>query len=190
MEKIELFADELALIQDDCLREFCTYCLREVPAYFWTVAASASGKNHPEFAAGDGGLVRHTKAVVRCCVELLQLEKYKRLPQGWKDYAIVACILHDCVKYGTKDEINKEEYINHAQNAALFIDEKWACFYSTEQILDLTPAPELLTHAVISHMGQWTVPATNKPITILDELVHMADYIASRKFVHFDFTAE
>ena len=42
-----------------------------LPNYFFEVPASSTGKYHPEFALGDGGLIRHTKVAVRIAYELL-----------------------------------------------------------------------------------------------------------------------
>ena len=64
MRNIKLFARELDLIVNDDLRMAVkSYMDEETPDYFWTDGASSSGKYHPQFSQGEGGLVRHTKAV-------------------------------------------------------------------------------------------------------------------------------
>ena len=62
--KKEYFLKEIPLIQTDNIRQFLEYCIANLPDYFFHVAASSSGKYHPEYALGDGGLLRHTKAAV------------------------------------------------------------------------------------------------------------------------------
>lgn len=65
MEKQETFKKELSLIKNENIRNFVKEFLNTVPDYFFTVAASSTGKYHPNYALGEGGLVRHTKAATR-----------------------------------------------------------------------------------------------------------------------------
>lgn len=171
----EIFKDELALINDGVLRDFTEFYLDEnyVPDYFWHIGASSTGKFHPAFAQGEGGLVRHTKAVVMIEQELLRMSSYAYMKEDYKDYATIACILHDTAKYGL-DEFDKSEYEYHGENASKNIDTAWVNFFGEH-------APYLLTHAVHSHMGQWTTD--ERPFTTIDRLVHLSDYIASRNFI-------
>ena len=60
-----VFDKEIPLVQNEKMSEFAKYYFSEfVPNYFWEIGASSSGKYHPTFSQGKGGLVRHTKAVV------------------------------------------------------------------------------------------------------------------------------
>ena len=63
LDKIKLFYNELNSISDTNLREFATQLILHAPDYFFTIAATSSGKYHPEFARRVGGLVKHTKCV-------------------------------------------------------------------------------------------------------------------------------
>lgn len=177
MREIKLFEKELALIKNGKLREVVTSYLKEAtPNYFWTDGASSSGKYHPQFAQGVGGLVRHTKAVVMFAEELLRLNTYAYMKDEYKDYVIAACLIHDTCKYGMDDEMDKSEYKNHAANAAQnFVN--W-CIYE----YDYCPS-ELLLNAVKAHMGQWSTNADDRPFTNIDRCVHLADYLASRSFI-------
>lgn len=173
MEKHLYFEREINLIKDENWRAVVAdYLDRFVPAYFWTDGASSSGKYHPAFSQGEGGLVRHTKAVVMFAEELLRMSSYMYMKPHWKDYVIVACILHDTAKYGTQDEPNKDEYRDHAPNAAKAFNE----YFDGE-------APELLLNAIAGHMGQWSTDKDDRPQTPIDRCVHLADYIASRAFM-------
>ena len=173
MVKSKHFEKELNLIKNEDLREFTRQYLDDVvPDYFYEVGASSSGKYHPKFSQGKGGLVRHTKAVVKVCAELLNLNLYAYMPDEYKDYGIVACILHDTAKYGIGD-YNPKAYNEHAVNAAFMIAEEWDGYFDV-------PCPEYLLSAVRTHMGQW---GADRPFTRIDNLVHMADYMASRSFI-------
>ena len=177
MNKSEFFEREIQKIQSVDLQDFTRFFFDEkVGDWFWKSGASSSGKYHPQFSQGEGGLVRHTRAVVWFCDELLRLSSYAYMRDEYKDYALVACLLHDTCKYGNSDQEDKGCYKAHGQLAAKAVDEAWQEFFGTS-------APELLTMAIRSHMGQWTDPREDRPFTNIDRLVHMADYIASRNFL-------
>lgn len=176
MRNIHHFDREINLIKDIELQDVVrAYMEERTPDYFWTDGASSSGKYHPAFSQGVGGLVRHTKAVVMLAEELLRMSSYAYMSDEYKDYVIAACILHDTMKYGFGATIDKEEYKNHAANAAyafkMFAKE---CNYT---------ASDFLLGAIRSHMGQWSTNKEDKPFTTIDRCVHMADYIASRSFI-------
>jgi HD superfamily phosphohydrolase YqeK len=176
MKNIKLFEREINLIVNEDLRMAVKSYLEEaVPNYFWTDGASSSGKYHPQFAQGEGGLVRHTKAVVMFAEELLRMSSYAYMREEYKDYVIAACIVHDTAKYGWT-EFDKKEYKNHAANAAdAFAD--WCSLFC-----DFEPS-EFLLNAIRSHMGQWSTEKEDRPFTNIDRCVHMADYMASRSFI-------
>ena len=176
MRNIKLFEREINLIVNEDLRMAVkSYLEEDVPDYFWTDGASSSGKYHPQFAQGEGGLVRHTKAVVLFAEELLRMSSYAYMREEYKDYVIAACILHDTAKYGIS-EYDKSEYKNHATNAAKSFAEY------AEQVMDYKPS-EFLLNAIASHMGQWSTDRDDRPFTNIDRCVHMADYMASRPFI-------
>lgn len=177
MKTMKLFEREINLIVDEDLRMAVKSYMEEcAPAYFWTDGASSSGKYHPQFAQGLGGLVRHTKAVVMFAEELLRMSSYCYMKEEYRDYVIAACILHDTCKYGWLDEPDKKEYKNHAPLAAANF-----CGWCESEI-GYHPS-EFLTSAISSHMGQWSTDKEDRPFTSIDRCVHMADYMASRSFI-------
>lgn len=177
MNKSQFFDHEIEFIQSEDLRSFVRFYFDcRVPAYFWTSGASSSGKFHPAMSQGEGGLVRHTKAVAWFCEELLRMSQWAYLSDERKDYARVACLLHDTAKYGVYDEINKDDYPRHGSIAANCVERAWLVFFEED-------CPYELTHALTSHMGQWTTDKEDRPFTPIDRLVHMADYVASRAFI-------
>ena len=179
MRTMKLFERELSLIKSESLRHAVYDYMSDpeyVPDYFWTDGASSSGKYHPKMSQGVGGLVRHTKAVVMFAEELLRMSSYAYMKEEYKDFVIAACIIHDTVKYGFGEEIDKGEYANHAANAAQSFAE--FCFNYTNYEPHF-----LLLQAVRSHMGQWSTDREDRPFTSVDRCVHMADYMASRNFI-------
>ncbi len=177
MKNIKLFEREINLIINEDLRMTVkSYMEEAVPDYFWTDGASSSGKYHPQFSQGEGGLVRHTKAVVMFAEELLRMSSYAYMKEEYKDYVIAACILHDTAKYGMY-EYDKAQYKNHATLAADHFAE-W-CY----EIGDFYKPSEFLLNAIAAHMGQWSTEKEDRPFTNIDRCVHMADYMASRSFI-------
>lgn len=175
MEKSKFFEREINLVQSEDYRMFVRYYLDNFcPSYFWEVGASSSGKYHPKFSQGVGGLVRHTKAVVMFAEELLRMSSYMYMSDEHKDYVIMACILHDTCKYGI-EEFDKEEYKNHAKNAAKLVDKVWAEYFGNNP-------SEFFLSAIRCHMGQWS-EREDRPFTNIDRCTHMADYMASRSFI-------
>ena len=175
INKTDFFKRELDLIVNEDLRMAVKCYLEEsVPDYFWEIGASSSGKFHPAFSQGVGGLVRHTKAVVMFAEELLRMSTYAFMRDEYKDYVIAACLVHDTAKYGAK-EYDKAEYKNHAPAAAVAFD-TWCISLDYD-------CSEFLLNAIASHMGQWSTDRDDRPFTNIDRCVHMADYMASRPFI-------
>lgn len=175
MEKSKLFEREILLLESEDLRDFARWYLDNwVGDWFFKSGASSSGKHHPAFAQGEGGLVRHTRAVCMVCEELLRMSSYAYMKAEYKDYARLACLLHDTHKYGGFIE-NHDCYKDHGFRASEAVREAWDTFFEG-------PAPEMLLLAIKSHMGQWTENREDRPFTNIDRLVHLSDYIASRPF--------
>ena len=107
MNKADQFKTELGYIKNEIVEEDCRTMIELLPDYFFEVAASSTGKYHPSYSLGKGGLLRHTKAAVRIAYELLQDSsignKYTDIE---KDIMLMGILLHDGVKHG----IPKEEY--------------------------------------------------------------------------------
>jgi len=177
MNKSDFFEREIQFIEDIDLQDFVRFFFNErCGDWFWKSGASSSGKYHPQFTKGEGGLVRHTKAVVWVCEELLRMSSYAYMKDIYKDYARVACLLHDTRKYGGGDEEDKSYYPRHGEAAANDVGVAWREFFHCHS------CPELLLMAIHSHMGQWTENREDRPFTNIDRLVHLSDYIASRPF--------
>ncbi|MGB9858485.1 MAG: hypothetical protein ACPLQP_00955 [Moorellaceae bacterium] len=171
MNPQEVFGEELSLIADQRLRAFVEACLKDVPEYLWRDPASSSGKYHPEWARGEGGLVRHTKAAVAVAVDLLRA--YPHLERE-KDYIVAALVLHDTLKHGKREE--------HTVGEHPLLPEK---YYRAHAALIGCRAYRKVMALIKTHMGIWG-PVRPRPglFTRLTaaELVHLADYIASRKW--------
>lgn len=176
MAKHDVFETEIQFIESEDLRDFVRYFFDEKCGdWFFTEGASSTGKYHPQFSQGEGGLVRHVRAAAWFLEELLRLSSYAYMDAESKDFARVAILLHDCRKYGGM-EYDKTCYNIHGKLAADAMDEAWVEFFGEH-------SSAFLYHAIVSHMGQWTENRYDRPFTPIDRVVHLADYISSRPFI-------
>ena len=61
--KKEYFLKEISLVRTDNIRQFLEYCIVNLPDYFFHVAASSSGKYHPEYALVLNSIIKHDAIV-------------------------------------------------------------------------------------------------------------------------------
>lgn len=179
MNKEDAFKIELEYIKDERVRKACLEMIKLLPDYFFNVQASSTGKYHPEYAVGEGGLLRHTKAAVRIAYELLNDacigDKYKQVE---KDLMIMGLILHDGLKHGMEE--SQYTVFEHPILIADYI-------MDNEELLGLEVEEiEFLCDVVKTHMGPWTTDyrgndVLERPKTKFQNFVHMCDYLASRK---------
>ena len=165
--------------------------IAELPDYFFVVPASSTGKYHPEYSLGEGGLVRHTKSAVLIAKTLLNLEQYQsEYSEEERDIMLTALLLHDGVKHG----LNGSKYTvsTHPTEMVDFINE-----FITKKDLnpwdDMITTVQLICHCIATHMGEWNKDyktgeeILDKPETNMQKFVHMCDYLASRKFIEVNF---
>ena len=180
-----LMLDAIDEINDIDNRRFARYLLDRVPDYFFIVPASSSGKYHPQNDLGEGGLVRHSISVLRMLEHLLEPEGYFDFTDEQKDLLKIAALFHDCMKSGTQEEYenNQRTKFLHPLYAANFI--------MTTAIENEYPYEKALFiyDAVIAHMGQWNKNKNESgmlptPTTMSQKVLHLADYLASRKDIN------
>ena len=185
MDKKEVFKREVNYLKNERYRENANKLIELLPDYFFEVPASSTGKYHPAFSLGDGGLVRHTKAAVRIAYEFYNDESITGcFNQDEKDLMIVALVLHDGLKHG----LEKSEYVvfEHPIIMGEYIK-------NNKDKLTLTDNEiEFLVNVISSHMGPWTKDYKGnevlpKPVNKYQRFVHMCDYLASRKFLNINF---
>lgn len=184
MNKSEIFKKELEYIKNSDIRESVLYMINLLPDYFFEIPASSTGKYHPNFAASDNGLVKHTKVAVRIAYELLNNPAINKFNDREKDLIIMALILHD----GLKSGITKEKYtkVDHPLLIANYIKEnKSNLKLSEEEIKELC-------NMIACHMGPWNTDFNGNevlpvPKTAKERFVHMCDYLSSKKFLDVEF---
>jgi len=185
--KTDAFRKELSYIKDVSTRTYTEEMIEQLPDYFFTIPASSTGKYHPSYATGDGGLLRHTKAAVGIAVELFRLDWW-HFSEEEKDYLITSLILHDGWKSGKIQ--SKYTLMEHPLVA---VDELQRLSdpskISNERL-------EFVTNNISTHMGQWNrdyrtkKEVLPKPEDKFQKFVHLADYLASRKCLEFNFEVD
>jgi len=187
MDKVKAFEPELSLIKDVLIKEFAINAIKILPDYFFETPASSTGKYHPAYSLGNGGLLRHSKAAVRIAVELARLEWW-HFSDEEVDLALVALMLHDGWKHG--EQYGKYSIAEHP-TVATFALENNEDLQQKRVITD--DQFQTIVSCIKTHMGQWvTHPRTQevilqKPQTPLQKFVHLSDYIASRKCLTMEF---
>ena len=178
------FDKELTYIKNERIKRSLITMINKLPEYFFEVPASSTGKYHPNYALGNMGLVRHTKAAVRIAHELLLNESLNNFTNDEKDLIIMALCLHDGLKSGLK----KSEYtlFEHPILMANYLIENKDDLELTEDEINF------VSDAIKTHMGPWTTnyqgeDVLEPPKSKSQRFVHMCDYLASRKFLEVPF---
>lgn len=186
MNKIDYFQCELSYIKNTEYKSDFETLINLLPEYFFEVPASTTGKYHPDFSLGVGGLLRHTKVAVRIGYELLSNPCIgNKYTEREKDLILIALTMHDGVKCG----IPKETYTraDHPLLASKLIKENCDKLKMDDDDVNF------ICSIIESHMGPWnTHPYTKEEILPIPKdkfqnFVHMCDYLASRKFLDVKF---
>lgn len=172
----------LSTIKNDDIREFAEVLLEGLPDYIWHVGASSTGKYHPAYSLGEGGLMRHQIAVVRFLNFFFELEQYNtKFTDREMDLMRVAAWTHDGRKSGEQAEYEKSKYtrFDHPIQMANVVRSYDGKYLNHDEI-------EFVADCISSHMGQWCTDRKSstvlpKPMNCYQEFIHLADYLASRK---------
>ena len=185
MNKVEIFSVEINYIKNADLKESLKLIVDKLPDYFFYEAASSTGKYHPKYALGDGGLLRHSKAATKIGLELLNnpLIGSKYSPRE-KDMLLLSLLVHDGLKRGLTEE--KYSRVDHPILMANFILDNYQTFK-----LNLEDA-KFISDVIKTHMGPYNTDFNGNvvletPKNKYQSFVHMCDYLASRKCLEVPF---
>jgi len=184
---LDVFGMEIDQIKSAAIRRLVLNTLAVAPEYFWDIPASSTGKYHPAYCVGKGGLVRHTKAAVRIALELFRNESVQAYTDTEKDLIIAALILHDTCKNG----FNPRNHYTVTEHP-LLVNE---LFKKIDLDVESAAHAAFISGLIAPHMGQWNSDYKTKkevlpkPSCRIEIFVHMADYLASRKCIEINFDA-
>lgn len=181
-QQSNMVAPILATIKNEDIREFARVLVDGFPQYIWLVGASSTAKYHPSYSLGELGLMRHQIAVVRFLNYFLDLEQYNtKFTSREMDLMRVSCLCHDGRKSGEQVDYERSKYtkFDHPLLMADVIRSYDGKYLSRDEL-------EFCAHCVASHMGSWNTDKRSsvvlpKPTDEAQYLVHLADYLASRK---------
>jgi 23S rRNA maturation-related 3'-5' exoribonuclease YhaM len=184
-DKLKVFDVEFKYIKDDDIRKDAEYLIGSLPDYYFEVDASSTGKYHPKYAQGKGGLSRHIKSAVKMAVELLADPAIGGIYNDRdKDLIYLSLLIHDGLKYGKV----KEQYtrFDHPILISEFVEENKDKLNMNEEDI------KKVRGAVASHMGPWNTSQYSDvvlpvPKAPMEKFVHMCDYLASRRFILLEF---
>jgi hypothetical protein len=180
-EKANIFNPLLDTFENEDIKNFAKECIETIPDYFWNVGASSTGKYHPQYALGDLGLARHTCALVRFLNHILNIDCYKdNFTSRERDLLRVAGIMHDSRKSGNDDDYARSKFTKFDHPIMAANEVRTTIGFIPEEEVELVAA------TIESHMGQWNTDKRSKvvlplPETKYQKLLHLADYLASRK---------
>lgn len=178
--KKEVFNVELNRMKNQNIRKSTEIILDMLPDYFYEIPASSSGKNHPSFSLGEGGLVRHVKVAMRVLEEMFRDEAFGTYDDDKKDLIRMALLLHDGFKSGMTD--SGHTCSEHPIIMSEFIQK------NRDKLLISEEESKYVSSLILTHMGPWNKDKDGKvimpvPKTREELLVHLCDYIASRRFL-------
>lgn len=186
MNKNEYFIKELQYINDPNILYSLKTMIDLLPDYFFHMPASTTGKYHPAFALGDGGLLRHTKAAVRIAYEILNNESLgSTFTSEEKDLIIMATLLHDGLKSGLVE--TQYTQVNHPLLMSDYIKKNASNLKLNSNQLNL------VCRMIETHMGPFNKDYKGNtvlpvPVDSYQKFVHMCDYLASKKFLNINFS--
>ena len=197
--KAEQIKEFIWMIEDDDLRAFTYFVLSQSHPDFWVIPASSSGKYHPVWENGEGGLIRHIKAGMALAMSGLRRYGYSYETVGdanmnakIRDIIAFSVLLHDWGKNGDPNK-NWGKYTTktHGEDTANLIQKdllpKFIKFFpeikNTEELTDMV---EQGCFAIANHYGIWSkekMKPNDEKMTDVARILQEADYYSSRKFI-------
>jgi len=181
LEKVKQLKKEIDYIENDRYKKNAEILVDLLPDYFFEVAASSTGKYHPESSLGIGGLLRHTKLAVKIASTILGNNVLgSDFTNDEKDLMILSLIMHDGLKHGLVK--NQYTVVDHPLLMSKYVKENAGKLSLTNGEINF------ICHNIETHMGEWTTDyrgneVLERPSDKYQKFVHLCDFLASRKFL-------
>ena len=187
MDKSIFFKRELATYENEDVKHFSEILRDNMMDIIYIVPSSTSVKHHASYELGEGGCYRHLCAVTRLINHFLSIEQYHdQFTSRQRDLLRLSAQYHDSVKVGENG--GKDTVPNHPTLGA-----EWVLRMNKENG-DILNADEIMFvyRCIQAHMGQWNTDRSGnvilpKPVTLAEQLIHLADYLGSRKDIEIKF---
>lgn len=184
LNKQEIFRTEINYISNDRIKKSALVLVGLIPDYFFSEEASSTGKYHPAFSQGEGGLLRHVKVAVKFAKEIFMTSTFgDHYTSDERDLIYLALIMHDSVKRGDNERYTR---VDHPLLASKLIRDNKDKLELTNDELDL------LCSMIETHMGEWVNDyrgnkVLEPPTSKYQKFVHLCDYLSSKKFIDVKF---
>ena len=191
-----LFDDILLTFENEDIKIFAQQCIDTIPTYFWTVPASSSKKYHGAAYVTEGGLARHTLALCRIMNHLFSIDCVKnQYTSRERDLLRIAGLMHDTRKSGSQEDYEKSKYtkFDHPLLASNEIARVWNDYSGKKMSIEEV---KLIRSVIESHMGQFNTDKRHPDVVLpipqdkYQIIVHICDYLASRKDIEIKFDEE
>jgi len=182
--KQKVFAEDLAMIQSDEIRNFTIQVMATFPEHFWIQPGSSTGLYHPACTLVKSGLLVHIKRVVFFGKKLIRAHGWN-IPSDKADRIISAMILHD----GQKGGRGYGPYQNYENHPLLVQLRYYKSFSKNSEEVQIPPSEEEewkvdIWQMIRFHMGPWSPKKAQKPLDKYSKnelIVYHADYLAAQK---------
>lgn len=177
----------LGTFENEDIKEFALRVVNELPKYWWMAPASSTGKYHPEYSLGDGGLLKHSIAVIKFLNYFFDIDYIKaEFSSRERDLLRLAGLVHDGLKQGYSEEGEGTTVFDHP----ILMAQRLLSYANQPGQNQLRNVDEYfyISTVIASHMGQWNTASYSnvvlpQPQLKQQKILALADYLASRKSI-------
>lgn len=178
---LEPIINTLSISRD--YRSLTEFLIEQLDDYWFIKPASSTGKYHPKFNNGEGGLVRHSLNVCMWWQQMYRAFEQELMSFSGRDdiydLGLIACLFHDAKKYGDAEENSRWVKKDHdVRSMEWFLHNVEIYEHMNDMNFD-NKAINYVANAIDHHNGPWSTHGA--PRTIFERLVFICDYASSQK---------
>lgn len=164
-------------------RNLAEFLIDQLDDYWFIKPASSTGKYHPKFNNGEGGLVRHSLNVCMWWQQMYRAFEQELISFSGRDdiydLGLIACLFHDAKKYGDAEENSRWVKKDHDVKSMEWFLHNVEIYEHTNDMNFDNKAINYIANAIDYHNGPWSTHGA--PRTIFERLVFICDYASSQK---------
>lgn len=164
-------------------RNLAEFLIDQLDDYWFIKPASSTGKYHPKFNNGEGGLVRHSLNVCMWWQQMYRAFEQELISFSGRDdiydLGLIACLFHDAKKYGDAEENSRWVKKDHDVKSMEWFLHNVEIYEHTNDMNFDNKAINYIANAIDHHNGPWST--LGAPRTIFERLVFICDYASSQK---------
>lgn len=164
-------------------RNLAEFLIDQLDDYWFIKPASSTGKYHPKFNNGEGGLVRHSLNVCMWWQQMYRAFEQELMSFSGRDdiydLGLIACLFHDAKKYGDAEENSRWVKKDHDVKSMEWFLHNVEIYEHTNDMNFDNKAINYIANAIDHHNGPWSTHGA--PRTLFERLVFICDYASSQK---------